>query len=134
MVVEDVRRPSRRSYLTAWLALVASALLADLIARSYSAVHFGKDNGMVFRMALFVFSCSILYGYVERRGFTSALLGLAIGVGVQICAFAAYFLSSLLIKGDSSGWDIPLVWDQLIAAGFLLLFGIASRRRPLTTR
>ncbi len=107
--------------------LVLAALLADFIARSYTAVHWGKDQGLVFRVMVFVVSCSILFGYA-RRSLVGVFLGSVIGVVVQVCALATLLLSSLILKGESNGWDIPLIWDQLIAASFLLIFGIVHRR------
>ena len=116
-------RTTRKGFVIAWIALVIAVILVDFISRSCMVVHFGKDGGMVFRISMFLVSCSILFGYIGGWKSRSAMLGVAIGMAAQVCAYAALILSSR-VKGDFSGWDIPLVWDQLIAAGFLLLFGI----------
>jgi hypothetical protein len=121
-------RTTRREYMLAWLVLLAAVLIAHFIAKSCLAVHFGKDQGLVFRMSIFILSSAALFGYVCRSWLVGLSLGFGVGLVGQLCAFATLLLSSLLIKGDFSGWDIPLVWDQLIAASFLLLFGIIRRR------
>ena len=125
-------RTTRKGFVIAWLALVIVVMLVDFIALSCMVVHFGKDGGMAFRISMFLISCSILFLYIGGRGSRSAMLGMAIGVAAQVCAYAALILSSR-IKGDFSGWDIPLVWDQLIAAGFLLLFGIGRNSFRFST-
>lgn len=116
-----------KEFIGALLIIALVSLVAEFMARAFPIVHFGKDQGLVFRVIIFVLSCTVLYGYVCRKRLVGLFIGMVVGIVAQVCSFATLLVSSLLVKGDFSGWDIPPVWDQLIAICFLLLFRGFSR-------
>lgn len=105
------------------------AMLINIIATNNNSIYFGKDDGLLFR----VFFTCLVSGFVFFRlskKTRSFFIGFFIGLLSYILTFIIFIMLSEIVKNDNSGWDIPLIFDQLVAATIIsIIFIIRSCRK-----
>lgn len=112
------------------LLLFCSAFVINFFG-NLRIFHFGKDGGLFFRVIATCLISSLFFSVLGKKTLKMWLIGLFIGLGSYIITFFIYMGSSMAIKGDNSGWDIPLICDQLITSTIIFIVGVFYWRSPV---
>ena len=112
-----------RNFVLASIILIGSIFFIHFISINYKSFHFGKDHGLIFRIILFCAVSAIFFSIVKSEiGYL--IVGFLIGLIAYILSFLLVIGLSLLIKENTTGWDISLVWNQLIATMIVFCIGL----------
>lgn len=112
----------RKRILIASLLLFVSVLCIDFLTLIGTFFHFGKDNGLVFRIiGLTIFS--LVFFLAIKKSVGNAIVGLIVGFLSYFITATIIYWSSQLIKGNHKGMNIPLIYYQLISVIIILSIG-----------
>jgi hypothetical protein len=107
--------------------LIAFAFLIDSIVNRNYNLHFGKDDGLTFRLLSTCIIGSLIFFIKSKEG-KYLIIGFVFSLLSYILVFVLYVLFSFLIYGDNRGFDFPQLVDQLISSVFIsILFGSVGR-------
>ncbi len=109
-----------------WIVVIlySNVFFIDFLATHFSQLHFGKDNGLIFRIVATCLVSAIFFGVIKKRKVIGFLIGFFMGLFSYILTFIIYLITSIAVKGDNSGWDIRLIFDQLIATTIICICGM----------
>jgi len=125
-----MRKKHVMSLLWAILILYAGVFFVDHLASKGTTFHFGKDNGLVFRLFLLCV-CSALFFFITRQKVRYLFIGLFIGLGAFIIALIfMYFISNGLLQTSIKN---PLIYVQIIAATLVFIFEMLYLRKRSNT-
>lgn len=106
------------------LILYASVFFVDFLISKWIFFHYGKDDGLVFRV-ITVSLFSSLFFYIIKNNFSLHIgLGFFIGLLSYLLIFALYICSNILNGGDNSGFVLPMIGDQLAATTIVFIVGV----------
>lgn len=104
------------------LLFFSSTFLIDTMASNVEPLQFGKDNGLIFRIfATCVISALLMLFLKGNFSIKILLFGFFIGIFSYMITFLISLFTSLLLNGDNSGWDFPLLYYQLTASMIIVI-------------
>ena len=99
---------------------------ANFYVQKSTSFHYGKDEGLVFRVSsLSILPSPIFFTIIKRKvSFGYWFYGFSIGILSYMFVYALYFILGLFDFGNKLLEDISMVNDQIFATGLVFLIGI----------
>lgn len=106
-----------------WIIVIT---LIELCAINFRFLHFGKDQGVIFRMIAFGISTSIYFLIINNFKYRlkTIIIGLIIGFISYVIVYTIYIIVSLILNHDNSGFDIPLLFDLIFSTLIVIIIGL----------
>ena len=93
--------------------LIGSIIVAEILSENFWALHYGKDDGLVFRILMFSITCSwFMYKVWSKKILIP--IGFIVGIISHVIVYILYTLLSRFGFNNIVG-SIPVIGDQIIS-------------------
>jgi len=114
-------------FLAATMLLYCSVFLTNYLVSINTIFHYGKDDGLVFRiLSLCIFS-SIFFLIIKKR-LKFLIAGFFIGLGSYLFLFSIYISENIKTNGDNNHFYLSMLGDEIFSATMVFIIGLLFRR------
>jgi hypothetical protein len=114
--------------LIATVILYSSVFFVDYLISQWTIFHYGKDDGLVFRVITVSFSSSIFFLIVKKKFSLHIGIGFIIGILSYFLVFAIYITVSVINGGNRNRLVLSMLGDQLAATTIVFIVGLLYLR------
>jgi hypothetical protein len=90
------------------------AIIIAVVAINIVSMHRGKDGGMIFMIVSTSLSLGLLWLFHMRK-FRYLIMGIFLSVASYFLTWVLYGITSLVIIGEMTGWNVSYIVDQVIS-------------------